>query len=182
MPPARHLYLTGYRGTGKTSVGVLLARALGRPVVDLDQVVEANRGQSIREIFDEGGESLFRDLESEALETVSQAPAAVVSLGGGAILRDSNREIIRTTGHCVWLDADAETIAGRIRCDASTADKRPALTALGEREEIRELLDRRREFYDQAADYRIDTTEKSIEQVAQQILDWLQGESRPEGG
>ena len=92
------------------------------------------------DLYEAGGEPLFRDLESEALAAVSQATPSIISLGGGAILRDSNRELIRRTGLCVWLDADAETIAERIRQDASTSDQRPALTTLGELEEIRELL------------------------------------------
>lgn len=172
-PAYRHLYLTGYRGTGKTSVGVSLAKSLGRPVIDLDQIVEANQGRSIREIFDEGGESLFRELETAALATVCEAPPAVISLGGGAILRAENRDRLRGTGICFWLDADAETIAQRIRDDSLTTDQRPALTSLGELEEIRQLLERRRPLYEQAADYRIDTSGKTVHQVADEILELL---------
>ena len=173
MDPSQHLYLTGYRGTGKSSVGVQLARILGRSIIDLDQVVEANAGKSIREIFDEGGESKFRDLESEALSTVSEAPPAVISLGGGAILREANRTIIRATGVCVWLDADAETIAGRIAADARSGDRRPALTSLGQLQEIRQLLSQRRDLYQQTAHHRIDTTEKPLDAVAREILGLL---------
>ena len=86
MKSKRHIYLTGYRGTGKTSVGALMARNLGRAIIDLDQVVEANAGKSIREIFAGGGEELFRKLETDALETVSGNDDSVISLGGGAIL------------------------------------------------------------------------------------------------
>ena len=90
MGNTEHIYLTGFRGTGKTSVGTLLARSLGRTVVDLDGVVSANAGKSIREIFQDGGEAAFRELESSALESVAQAENTVISLGGGAILRDVN--------------------------------------------------------------------------------------------
>ncbi|MFK8113527.1 MAG: shikimate kinase [Rubripirellula sp.] len=166
-----HLYLTGYRGTGKTSVGVLLAKALNRPIIDSDQVVSANTGKSIREIFGVGGEAMFRDLETEALQTVSQAEASIISLGGGAVIRDENRKIIQATGECYWLDADPETIAARLQGDAATAEQRPALTSLPGLAEIRELMTQRRELYHSVADHRIDTSGKSIAEVAQAILE-----------
>jgi shikimate kinase len=166
----QHLYLTGYRGTGKTSVGVILARALACPIIDLDLVITANAGKSIREIFEQGGESRFRDLESEALATVAAAAPAVISLGGGAVLRPGNRQIIRQTGVCYWLDADAETIASRIQADTQTASQRPALTNLSGLDEIRQLLAVRQEFYQEVANHRIDTAGKSIAEVADCIL------------
>jgi shikimate kinase len=165
-----HLYLTGYRGTGKSAVGVALARQTDRPVIDLDQVIEANAGQSIRQIFDAGGEILFRDLESEALITVSQSGPAVISLGGGTILKDQNRDVIKRTGVCFWLVASAETIANRINSDAATAENRPPLTPLDQLSEIRELLQRRADSYTQAADHKIDTEDKSVEDIATEIL------------
>jgi shikimate kinase len=172
----QHLYLTGYRGTGKTSVGVTLAKSLGRLVIDLDQVIEANAGKSIREIFDQGGEPLFRRLETEALTTVADAPRAVVSLGGGAILSEENRAVIRQSGICFWLDADAQTIAERIHRDQTTADRRPPLTSLGEIEEIRQLLSERRDLYEAAANHRIQTAGKSVDEVASEILAVVQNQ------
>lgn len=169
----RHLYLTGYRGTGKSSVATIIAKSLRALVIDLDQMIEANAGKSIREIFEQGGESLFRKLESEALQTVADAPPAVVSLGGGAILSQENRRRICQSGICFWLDADADTIAERIGGDQTTADRRPSLTTLGELDEIRELLSQRRALYESVANHRIDTTGKSIETVADEILTLL---------
>lgn len=166
----QHLYLTGYRGTGKSAVAVVLARRLDRPVIDLDQVIEANAGSSIRQIFDAGGETLFRKLESEALLTVSQADSAVISLGGGTILDAGNRAVIKRTGFCIWLTATAETIAERINADAATSENRPALTSLDPLSEIRELLDRRNEWYQQVSDSKIDTEGKSVDHVAADIL------------
>lgn len=175
MGNTEHIYLTGFRGTGKTSVGTLLARSLGRTVVDLDGVVAANAGKSIREIFLNGGEDAFRELESSALESVAKAENAVISLGGGAILRDANRTVIRSTGTCFWLHCDAETIAQRLQQDEVSVEQRPALTQLDELEEIRELLKARHALYQDAADYRIDTAGKTIDQVTQQIIDCLKG-------
>jgi shikimate kinase len=144
-------------------------------VIDLDHVVESDAGKSIREIFDDGGESTFRDLESDALRSVSSRAPAVISLGGGAILRAENRQIIQATGTCFWLDADAETIARRIAGDDATASQRPALTRLGELEEIRQLLVQRRDLYRSASRYRIETAGKSAQEVAGEILQIVRG-------
>ncbi|MAI70200.1 MAG: shikimate kinase [Rhodopirellula sp.] len=174
MGTNKHIYLTGFRGTGKTSVGALLARSLRRTVIDLDGVVAANVGKSISEIFQDGGEVAFRDLESTALESVSQTENAVISLGGGAILRAGNRAIIRSTGVCIWLDCDAETIIRRLQQDDASLEQRPALTTLDESQEIRELLKHRYPLYQEAADHRLDTAGQTIEQVADQTMEWLE--------
>jgi len=174
MNSNQHLYLTGYRGTGKSAVGVVLARILERPIIDLDQVIESNAGKSIRQLFDKGGEILFRELESEALLTVSQADPALISLGGGTILSEQNRQVIKQTGFCVWLTASAETIAERINADAATVENRPALTSLDQLSEIRELLEWRNEWYEDVSDLQIDTEGKTVDQVAADVLAQLE--------
>lgn len=170
MPLSRHLYLTGFRGTGKTSVGARLAESLKLPLIDLDHLIEDQSAKTIREIFERGGESSFRDFETQALARVSLEPPAIVSLGGGAILRQDNRDVIARTGICFWLDADPETIAARIAADAASATQRPPLTSLDGQAEIRQLLTTRRSLYQAAADHRIDTCGKTIEEVANEIL------------
>lgn len=169
----RHLYLTGFRGTGKTSVGARLAAALAAVPIDLDDVIEKKVGKSIRQIFTIEGETYFRDCETAALHQVSREKPAVISLGGGAILRDENRDVIAATGMCVWLDASAEVICARVLSDSSTAERRPALTKLSQQDEIETLLSERRPLYQSAADHRIDTTGKSIDEVSQEILKFL---------
>lgn len=169
----QHIYLTGLRGTGKTSVGRVLAETLGLPLVDLDDRIEQAAGKSIREIFADGGETAFRDHESECLEQVAGGPPAIVALGGGAILRSQNRQRLAQTGLCVWLVADAQTLVGRIQSDQLTAERRPALTTLSESEEVKKLVADREPLYRQAADHRVDTAGKSIEQVADEILSWI---------
>lgn len=166
----RHLYLTGFRGTGKTSVGARLAVALAAAPIDLDDVVEREVGKSIRQIFSAEGETYFRDCETAALHRVSREKPAVISLGGGAILRAENRDVIAATGMCVWLDASAEEICARVLSDSSTAERRPALTKLSQQDEIETLLAERRPLYESAADHRIETTGKSIDEVAREIL------------
>ncbi len=173
----QHLFLTGYRGTGKSSVGAILSTHLGWPLVDLDDKVQRDGGQSITEMFRAGGEELFRQRESAALAAVVEQPRCVVALGGGAIVRESNRQLIRTHGDCFWLDADPETLAARIEADARTADQRPALTALPRADEVHAILQQRRPLYQAAADHRIDTTHKSVPQVADEILAIVRGRS-----
>jgi shikimate kinase len=168
-----HLYLTGYRGTGKSSVARLLADRFGVPVIDLDAVIEQEVGKSIAEIFQQSGETGFREVESSILDAVAQSAPAVISLGGGTVLRPENRERIAQTGTCVWLDADAETIADRLAADQTTAQRRPALTSLPSLDEIRYLLDQRRPIYEQASQHRIDTAGRSVEQIVDEIIAWL---------
>ena len=170
MTLTTHLYLTGFRGTGKSSVARSLAKQLGVTAIDLDEVVEQQAGISISKIFEQSGESGFRDLESSALAAVAQSPPAIVSLGGGAVLRAENQACVAKTGICIWLNADAKTIAARLNHDETTADRRPALTALEASEEIERLLDERRPIYEQTSQHRIETTDRSIDQVVDEIL------------
>jgi shikimate kinase len=170
MVLSRHLYLTGFRGTGKTSVGARLAAALATRPIDLDDVIENEVGKSIRKIFSIEGETYFRDQETAALQRVSIEKPAVISLGGGAILRPENRDVMAATGTCVWLDASVEAIVARVLGDSTTAERRPALTKLSQQDEIETLLVQRRPLYESTADFRIDTTGKSIDEVAKEIL------------
>ena len=94
----------------------------------------------------------------------------MIALGGGAILREANRDLLAQSGVCFWLDADAETLYGRLRNDDTTTERRPALTGLGELEEIRELLQRRRPLYENAANHRIETAGKTSQEVADEIF------------
>lgn len=174
MNGTRHLFLTGFRGTGKSTVGSILSHRLGLPAIDLDQVIELRAGKSIREIFSEGGELAFRSLESESLREAVEREQSVIALGGGAILREGNRDLIRVSGTCFWLDADAETLADRLAGDSSTTERRPALTNLPGIDEIRHLLDSRQPLYRLAADHRVETAGRGAEQVAEEILSlWL---------
>jgi shikimate kinase len=169
----QHIYLTGYRGTGKTTVGALIARERSLPLVDLDEKIEADQGKTIREIFDEGGEPLFRDFETRALKEAAAAPNSVISLGGGAILREENRRLIKQTGFCIWLDATVESLVSRIQNDESTSQRRPSLTSQGLIAEIAPMLHKRHPMYQDAADARVDTTGKSIDQVAAEAIETL---------
>jgi shikimate kinase len=170
-----HVYLLGYRGSGKSTVGRLLAQALDRPFVDTDDWIESGQGQSIREIFAAQGESGFRDLEHAAIAQVSSfVEPAVVALGGGAILRSDNQQLIRQTGHRVWLAASAEYLYDRICADSNSEERRPNLTDRGGFDEVAEILAIRRPIYSDLANLTINTMGKSPDQVAREIYQWLE--------
>ncbi|WP_153556687.1 shikimate kinase [Roseimaritima sediminicola] len=171
-----HLYLTGYRGSGKTSVARTLASELGVDAIDLDAVIEREAGRTIPELFADEGESGFRDRESEALARVAERrEAAVVALGGGAILREENRQVIRRSGRCVWLVARPETLAARIAADEQDGPQRPSLTTPGgdPAEEVARVLEQRQPLYAAAAEHRVEVDDQSIDEIAEQILTWL---------
>ncbi len=169
-----HLYLIGYRGSGKSTVGRLLAQALDRPLVDTDDWIESSQEKTIREIFAERGEAGFRDLEQTAVSQVASFPdPSVVALGGGAILRPANQQTLRTTGACVWLDASAEFLYERICADSSSGDRRPNLTDRGGFAEVSEVLAARRPVYNDLAKLTINVEGKSADEVAREIVDWL---------
>lgn len=169
-----HLYLTGYRGCGKSTVAKLLAKRLERPFADLDDAIESMAGCSIAAIFADEAEAGFREREALALQELAAGEPRVIALGGGAILRPTNRELIAATGWCVWLDADPAVIANRLAADATTGARRPALTTLTPTDEIVAVMRDREPLYRLVADLRIDTTANEISQIVDQIAAaWL---------
>jgi shikimate kinase len=165
----RNVILIGYRGTGKTTVARLLAEQLGWQWVDADQYLEAKFGQTIRDIFAAEGEAGFREKETAILAELCQRERYVIATGGGAILREPNRVLLRRSGFVVWLKADAETIWQRLQSDPTTAASRPELTATGGLMEIRELLVMREPLYRATADFEIDAARLRPEDVAREI-------------
>lgn len=163
------LYLIGYRGTGKTTVGQLLAERIGWNFADADVVLERTAGKSIKEIFATEGEASFRDRESANLRTLAQRTHCVIATGGGIIGREENRRVLRETGFVVWLTAPSALIASRIADDPTTAERRPNLT-VGGTVEIEELLRQREPLYRACADLEIDTDGRSPEMLVERIL------------
>ena len=163
--PDAPVFLIGFMGAGKTTVGRILAQMLGFHFVDLDEIVEANAGRSVLAIFAELGEDKFRRLEREALENGRDMKQTVIALGGGAFISKENRAIIDQTGEAVWLDCPLEICLGRIERDGS----RPLLA--GETE-MKALLERRRPFY-ALADHTVSTGDCSAEEAAARVFDLL---------
>jgi shikimate kinase len=163
-----HFYLIGYRGSGKTSVGAVVAAGLGRPFIDADTVLEADAGKSIRGIFASEREGGFRDRESATLRKLAGGVPAVIATGGGVILRPGNRDLLRATGFVVWLQAPAELLWDRISIDPTTAARRPNLAG-GGLDEVRALLAVREPLYAATAHATVDAS-RSPEEVAGDIL------------
>ena len=173
LNPSR-LFLTGYRGAGKSVVARRLAPLLGCQAVDADQVIVERAGKSIASLFAEEGESAFRDLEEQVVAELCQCKNVTVALGGGAVLREATRNRLRQAGPVVWLTADAETLAKRIGSDETSAANRPALTNLNRLEEVKKLLAERNPLYQQCATVSFDTGVMSPDDVAADIIRWLQ--------
>jgi shikimate kinase len=168
------IFLIGYRCTGKTTVARLLAEKLRWDWVDADEVLETRHGKTIREIFASEGEAGFREKEEQIFAELCQLRRYVVATGGGVILRDINRQRMRSAGKVVWLTADASTIWERLQADPASAERRPPLT-VGGLAEIEEVLKMREPLYRSCADLIISTVERSIEELARQIVDELSG-------
>jgi shikimate kinase len=164
------ILLVGYRGTGKSTVGRSLAAALRWSFVDCDEEVERQVGRSIADIFAQEGEEGFRDREAAVLRSVCQQRECVIATGGGVVLRESNRLVLRQAGWVVWLRAEPETILSRLQRDPSTAARRPALTEQGGLAEICTLLVQRTPLYAAVADHVVDTDHLSPQAVVATIL------------
>ncbi len=157
------IYLLGFMGSGKTTVGALLARELSWPFIDLDATLEAGQGKSIREIFEQSGEPFFRELERAALTEASRTTPAVIALGGGTFVQKPNLEFIRNTGGVtVWLDCPADELERRCQGITTRPLFRDSLS-------FRQLYEQRLPFY-QLAEFRIPTGGKEPREVVSQIL------------
>lgn len=163
------LFLIGYRGSGKTTVGRLVADRLGWPFLDADAVLEDRYGRTIRDIFAAEGEAGFRDKETAVLADLCTRTDTVIATGGGIVLREENRRLLKQHGFVVWLAADPTTLLARIQADPTTAERRPALAG-GGLAEIEQLLAVREPLYRACADVVVPVGALSPEQAADAIL------------
>jgi shikimate kinase len=168
-----NLYLVGYRCTGKTSVGRLLAKALDWTFVDMDHELVAEAGIPIEEIVDNRGWEYFRECEAQLLGGLSQATEQVISTGGGVVTVPENIAMMRGSGKVVWLHASPGTIAARMEVDRSTAGQRPPLHGNNSVVEIEEVLAERLPLYDEAMHLQVETDDLSVEEVSESIIRWL---------
>ncbi|MEZ6146616.1 MAG: shikimate kinase [Planctomycetaceae bacterium] len=166
--------LIGYRGTGKSTVAAPLASRLGWEWLDADAVIEANVGKSIREIFAEDGEDVFRKHERTVMQSLLGRDKLIIAAGGGAILNQDTRRDMRSAGPVIWLTASIDTILSRIHGDATTADRRPNLTRDGGRREVEDVLAIREPLYRECADIIISTEEKNVDTLVDEIMTELQ--------
>jgi len=162
-----NIVLIGYRGTGKSTVGRLLAARLGRELVSTDAEIVKRARRTIPEIVAQQGWDYFRDLESDICRELASRDQLVIDTGGGAILRAQNVEALKKDGTLFWLTASVETIAKRIGGD----NQRPSLTGTKSFvDEIQDVLRERTPKYHAAADHSIATDDRSINQLVEMLL------------
>ncbi|MBV8830947.1 MAG: shikimate kinase [Acidobacteriaceae bacterium] len=160
------LFLVGFMASGKTTVGEVVAEALGWGFADTDREIEAEAGQSISAIFSARGEMAFRQLENQAIERrvrqIETGVPLVVALGGGAFTQSQNWELISNNGITVWLDCPLDTIHRRLG-----DDKTRPLAA--DRARMAELFESRRQLYARA-DFRVDVDCDQVDEIVARIL------------
>ena len=171
-----NLVLIGYRGCGKSSVGRIIARQIGWDFLDTDELIERQAGRTIAAIFSADGETTFRKLERRAVEQSLRGMQQVISVGGGAVLSQGNRDKLRLAGVCVWLTAPPEELHRRLQADPHSATRRPALTASPGLEEVRRVLAERRSFYEAVADHVVDTVGQPTTDVARKVVELVSAE------
>jgi shikimate kinase len=168
--PHSPVFLIGYRGTGKTSTAQLIALRLGWDWVDADVELELRAGKSIAAIFADEGEQTFRDLESAVLVDLSKRERTVVACGGGVVMRETNRAVIKPLPYVVWLRAAPEILYERIARDHSTNARRPNLTARGGLDEVIALVAQREPWYRECAKLTVDTDRDAPQEIADVII------------
>ena len=166
------IVLIGYRGSGKTTVGRIVAQRLGWEFVDVDEWIVGEAGCSIADIFANEGEAGFRAREARGVQWAIGQPGRVVSVGGGAVESDGNRAGLRNYGLAVWLDAPAEVLWERVRRDPRSTGLRPDLAG-GGLAEVETTLARRRPLYAETAHVTVPTGGKLPAQVAAEIEGWV---------
>lgn len=176
--------LIGYRGTGKTTIGQLLAHELSMPFIDADTLLQERAGRTIKEIFATNGEATFRQLESSLiLELTGSREPAILSTGGGVVLNPLNQQALRNTGPVVWLRASPRVICQRLSQDPATAAQRPALltttTPTGASHdspgdamlrEVETLLKIREPLYLETATFQVETDDRNEPDIVREIV------------
>ncbi|HYA43782.1 MAG TPA: shikimate kinase [Syntrophobacteraceae bacterium] len=172
----RSIALIGFRATGKTTVGKILAQKLYRTFIDMDMCLISKAGRDIAAWVGQEGWDSFRRAESALLEVICLQKRLVVATGGGIILDPQNREALRKNFFTAWLKADPHTIHRRLSSDPRSPQMRPALCELPILEEIEKVLSEREPLYTLVADIEIDTEGKEAIRIAEEILGALSSE------
>ena len=164
----QNMILIGFMGAGKTSVGEELAGRFGKTLIDTDRMIEERAGMSISDIFAVQGEEAFRRLETEVLEQlISEASGEMISVGGGLPLREENRKLLKKLGTVIYLRVRPETVLARLKGDTT----RPLLQGDDVEEKVNSLLSKRGPIYEMAADRIISVDGRSVEQIADAIIE-----------
>ena len=162
-----NIALIGFMATGKTTVGKQLAKVLEKKYVNTDNLIIEKAGKTIPRIFEEDGEIIFRELEIEVIKEVSKMRNSVIDCGGGVVLNKINVDRLKSSSILVLLTARPEVILNRVLNDD---EQRPLLKTDKKLEKIRELLSFREPLYKRYADYTINTTNLSVDEVVEEIV------------
>ncbi len=168
----KNIMLIGFMGTGKSTVASYLCKEYGMEIIEMDELIAKREGMSIPDIFAKHGEEYFRDLETNLVIELQGEKNKVVSCGGGVVLRERNVTEMKKSGCIVLLTAEPATILERVKDD----DNRPLLRGNKNVEFISEMMDKRREKYEVAADVIISTDGKDVETICSEIMERVQGE------
>lgn len=167
----KNVLLIGFMGAGKTTVGLKLSWKLRLPVDDTDKMIERKAKRSISEIFRTEGEEAFRRMETELLKEISSRTyRRILSVGGGTPVREENRELLKKCGIVVYLRVKPETVYERVKDDQS----RPLLQCEDPLGRIRELMDARKEYYEECADVILDVDSLSAAECAECIVEKME--------
>lgn len=169
-----NIYLIGMRGVGKSTIGELLAKELGREFFDMDKKIEQKSGKSASELVHEQGWEKFRELEHEVLLEITQLQNAVIGTGGGVLMYFDHAERLKASGTLILLTAEIKTLQERLKHQA----ERPSLTGSDVLEELEQVWQERKDRYHQSADRIIDTEGKTPAQIVQEIGLSLRAKSR----
>ena len=167
--PPSNIILTGYRATGKSSIGKLLATRFSFNFVDMDKVIEQREGQTINAMVTNNGWPFFREKEQQLLEELITNHNQIISTGGGAILHQDTWPEVMSAGVVVWLTADQKTICKRLISDQNTANQRPSLTDSDTFAEVAAVLKEREPLYKKGCHLSVATDMKSLQQIASDI-------------
>ena len=162
----KNIFLIGFMGCGKSTIARRLSQKLGMEQVEMDEQIVQEQGMPIAEIFEKYGEDYFRDMETDLVKRLQQKDGVIVSCGGGAVLREENRRVMKDSGVIIWLTAEPETILERVKHGTD----RPVLNGRMNVEYITELMEQRRDCYEAAADFMVFTDGKEIDAICEEIL------------
>lgn len=165
METNKNIFLIGFMGSGKSTIARMLSQETDMELIEMDETIESEAGKSINEIFEVYGEKHFRDLESQLVERIAKKGGAVVSCGGGAILRQENVDNMKKNGVIVYLSATPETIYERVRYSTN----RPLLNGNMNVEYITALMEKRLPLYEAAADKTICVDGKDKDAVLNEL-------------
>lgn len=162
----KNIFLVGFMGTGKSTIARRMKQKYHMEIIEMDERIEKREGMRIPELFQTYGEEYFRNLETELLSEIQEEENLVVSCGGGAVLREKNVRKMKACGVVVLLTASPQTILKRVRNN----NRRPLLEGKKTIQDIRELMEARRESYESAADIRICVDNKNSEDICVEII------------